>query len=239
MIIIQQTQGTSLSNLVVDEIAFQTETGATSTEIYTFEYDGNYWQKTLPGPTATVNMADYGITFSGTPSNTDIITVAYQPTVLPLHYFSVGKGVNSVKINENFSALQTQTNANETNINTIANTALLKDGSNLTQSIVDDFQKQTPIILSTDGNILLTDNRVHYLTLTGNNTNQVVLPAVVADNYSHTIILIVDGSEYSLDFANGTAGQIGMPVLLDGSLTYCIMYIYNKLDNRWYYNISQ
>jgi len=156
-----------------------------------------------------------------------------------MNVFQAGKGINATKINDNFSQLQTQTNSNETTINNVANNALLKDGSNLTQSIVNDFQKQTPIVLSTDGTIALTDNRVHYLTLTGNNTNKVQLPTISSDSYSHTVVLIVEGSNYSLDYANGTAGSIGNPILLDGTLTYSIMYIYNKIDNKWYYNVTQ
>lgn len=156
-----------------------------------------------------------------------------------MNVFQAGKGINATKLNSNFSQLQTQANANETNINTLSNTALLKDGSNLTQSIVDDFQKETPIVLSTNGTISLTDNRVHYLTLTGNNTNQVQLPTITPDNFSHTVVLVVKGGNYSLNYANGTAGTIGSPMLLDSTLTYSIMYIYNKIDNRWYYIVTQ
>lgn len=239
MIIAQQTQGSSLSDLVVDEVTFQTETGATGVEFFTFEYDGNDWQKTYPAPSATVNIADYGITYTGTPINTDIISIAYQPTGADMFYFSVGKGINQTKLNANFANTQQEVNTNETNINNIANTALLKDGSNITQTMIDAFQQQTPIILSGDGNINLTDNKVHFLTLTGNNTNQVVLPTPASDGYSHTIILIVDGSNYSLNVANGTTGPLMTPVLFDSTNTYTVMYVYNKIDNGWYYAITQ
>ena len=156
-----------------------------------------------------------------------------------MNIFQAGKGINAVKINDNFSQLQTQSNNNETAINNIASTALLKDGSNLTQSIIDDFQQQTPIVLSTSGTIPLTDNRVYYLTLTGNNSNVIQLPVISSDIYSHTIILIVEGSNYSLDIANGTAGIMGAPLLIDANATYTVMYIFNKIDNRWYYVVTQ
>lgn len=156
-----------------------------------------------------------------------------------MNIFQAGKGINATKINDNFSQLQNQTNTNETNINTIANTALLKDGSNLTQSIVNDFNASEPIVLESSGTISLTDNRVHYLTLTANNNNKIQLPSISSDSFSHTIVLIVAPSNYSLNIAEGTYGTIGSPVLLDSTLTYSVMYVYNKIDNHWYYTVSQ
>lgn len=156
-----------------------------------------------------------------------------------MNIFQAGKGINATKINDNFSQLQNQTNTNETNINTIANTALLKDGSNLTQSIVNDFNASEPIVLESSGTISLTDNRVHYLTLTANNNNKIQLPSISSDSFSHTIVLIVAPSNYSLNIAEDTYGTIGSPVLLDSTLTYSVMYVYNKIDNHWYYTVSQ
>lgn len=158
---------------------------------------------------------------------------------MTLHIFQAGKGINANKINANFAEVQQQANTNESDINNIANTALLKDGSNLTQSIIDKFQQQTPIMLSTDGDISLTDNRVHYLELTGNNSNRVMLPTPGSDSYSHTIVLIVEGSSYSLDIANGTAGPISSQFNVDTEIPYNVMYIYNKINNSWYYSLSQ
>lgn len=236
MIIIQQTQGSSLSDLVVDEVAFQTETGATDVEFFTFEYDGNDWWKTLPVPSAMINIADYGISFTGTPANTDIISVGYSPS--DLNVFQAGKGINAVKINANFAEVQQHTNDNESNITAIANTALLKDGSNLTQTIIDDFQQQTPIILATtSGSITLTDNRVHFLELTGN--GEIILPTVNADQYSHTIVLVVQGGSYSLDIARDTAGTFASQFNVDIELPYNVIYMYNKIDQHWYYSLSQ
>jgi len=157
---------------------------------------------------------------------------------MTLSIFEVGNGINANKVNANFAELQTKTNVNETSINTIANTALLKDGSNLTQAIVDDFQKQTPIILTTtSGTITLTDNRVHFLELTGN--GEIVLPNMPTDQYSHTIVLIVQGGTYSLNIARSTNGPFASQFNVDVALPYNVTYIYNKIDQHWYYSLSQ
>ena len=94
MIIIKQVVGTDLTDLVIDENQFQTETGATDTTISAFEYDGADWQYNG----STVNLADYGISFTGTPVATDTIVVAYEPQ--SLHVFSPGKGINQGKLND-------------------------------------------------------------------------------------------------------------------------------------------
>lgn len=154
---------------------------------------------------------------------------------MAMNIFEVGKGINATKINANFAELQNQTNSNETAINTVANTALLKDGSNLTQSAVDAFKQETPNVLSADGTIALTDNSANFLTLTGNGT--ISLPAISIDQYSHTITLVVDGSSYSLDL--GTIKHLYLPLTIDTTQTYSVLYIYNKIDNSWYYSITQ
>lgn len=154
-----------------------------------------------------------------------------------LNIFESGKGINAVKINYNFSEVQSQSNANEAAINNIANTALLKDGSNLTQSAIDTFQQQVPNILSGSGNISLTDNTANFLTLTANNSNKIVLPAVASDEYSHTISLIVAGSSYGLNL--GTSYHLYNNLSIDTTKTYNVLYIYNKLDNHWYYSLTQ
>lgn len=158
-----------------------------------------------------------------------------QEYKMVLNIFQAGKGINATKINDNFSQLQTQSNSNETAINTIANTALLKDGSNLTQSIIDRFQQQTPNVLSSSGSISLTDNTANFLTLTGNGT--IVLPTISPDQYSHTIILVVGGNSYSLNL--GTSYHLYNNLAIDTTKTYNVLYIYNKLDNRWYYSLTQ
>lgn len=235
MIIAQQTQGSSLSDLVVDEVAFQTGTGATDILIASFEYDGADWQ--YDGNTITTQQLEenYGISFAGTPVNTDTIVVAYQPTGTALHYFSPGKGINQVKINYDFSTLQQQANSNESAINTISATALKKDGSNLTQTIIDEFQQQTPNVITSSGAISLTDNTANFLTLTGDGS--ITLPTVASDSYSHTITLVVEGGEYSLSL--GTAYHLYSPVTIDTTETYNVMYIYNKIDGNWYYYLTQ
>lgn len=158
---------------------------------------------------------------------------------MTLYVFQAGKGINATKVNANFSEVQQQANDNETDLTTLANTALLKDGSNITQTMVDEFQKQTPVILSGNGNINLTDNKVHFLTLTGNNSNKVVLPTPASDSYSHTIVLIVQGSNYSLNISNGTAGHLYNDTSVNTTSPYNVMYIWNKLNNSWYYSLTQ
>ena len=154
--------------------------------------------------------------------------------------FQAGKGINATKLNSNFSEIQQKANTNESNINQIANTALLKDGSNITQSVVDQFQQQTPIILSNrSGSISLTDNKVHFLTLSANNNNKIVLPTPASDNYSHTIVLIVQGSIYSLNISNGTAGHLYNDTNVNTTSPYNVMYIWNKINNSWYYSLTQ
>lgn len=154
---------------------------------------------------------------------------------MALNIFEAGKGINAVKINDNFSQVKSQSNINETAINNIANTALLKDGSNLTQSAINTFQQQTPNILSADGTISLADNTANFLTLTGNGT--ISLPAVAADQYSHTISLVVAGGDYSLGL--GTIYHLYNNLDIDTTKTYNVLYIYNKLDNHWYYSLTQ
>ena len=154
---------------------------------------------------------------------------------MALNIFEAGKGINAVKINDNFSQVQSQSNTNETAINNIADTALLKNGSNLTQSAINTFQQQTPNILSTSGTIALTDNSANFLTLTDNGT--ISLPSIPADQYSHTINLVVAGSAYSLDL--GTTKHLYNPLTIDTTQTYNVLYIYNKIDNSWYYSLTQ
>lgn len=154
---------------------------------------------------------------------------------MTMNVFQAGKGINADKINANFSELKQQANANESAINTVASTALKKDGSNLTQSIINDFQSQTPNVLTRSGTISLSDNTANFLTLTGNGTIQ--LPSVSADNFSHTISLIVKGGAYNLNL--GTTYHLYNDLSINKANTYCVLYIYNKIDNHWYYSLTQ
>lgn len=157
---------------------------------------------------------------------------------MTMNVFQAGQGINCNKLNANFSDLQTQTNTNESNINTIASTALKKDGSNLTASIIADFQKQVPNIITGDNTITLTDNSANFLTLTGNGV--IALPPIVADQYSHTVTLVVEGSNYSLDIQTATGGKhLFNDLDIDPTQTYNVLFIYNKLDNSWYYSVTQ
>ena len=183
MIIVSQVVGSGLTDIVVDENQFVTQTGATGILFAAFSYDGADWK--YGGNTVT--MSDYGVTFDGTPTSGDEICVAYDPQ--GIWVFSPGKGIYMVKLNHNFATLQQESNTNETNITNIANTALLKDGSNLTPDIIVDFQSQVPNILSASGTITLTDNTANFLTLTGNGV--IALPTILPDNYSHTIVLFL------------------------------------------------
>lgn len=157
---------------------------------------------------------------------------------MTMNVFQAGQGINCNKLNANFSDLQSQTNTNESNINTIASTALKKDGSNLTASIIADFQKQVPNIITGDNTITLTDNSANFLTLTGNGT--IDLPPITADQYSHTITLVVEGSNYSLDISTATGGKhLYNDLTIDSTQTYNVLFVYNKIDNSWYYSVTQ
>ena len=235
MIIIAQTSGIGLTDLAVVESVYVSRTGM---PFETFDYDGADWIRTTGGDSTVVDLLnEYGITYSGTPVASDQISVAQQPS--QLWEFFAGNGINCKKLNENFAELQQITNNNENSINNIASIALLRDGSNLTQDAIDAFQQQTPVILSGDGDFSLSDNKIHFLTLTGNNNNRIVLPAITPDTYSHTIDLIVNGSNYSLNVANGTAGTMSSPSLFDTTRLYTVLYIYNKINNSWYYCLGQ
>lgn len=153
-----------------------------------------------------------------------------------MHTFEAGKGINAVKLNENFTEVVDLANANETALLRIEQTALRKDGRNLTQDIVDKFKQDEPIVLgSRQGNIALTDNKTHFLSLAGN--GKIVLPSVADDQFSHTITLIVEGSNYSLEL--GTTKPILTRENIDVSKTYNLLYIYHKVNRAWYYYITQ
>ena len=236
MIIASQVVGTGLTDIVIDENQFATQTGATEVLFATFTYDGADWE--YDGNTITPEnlTALYGVSFDGTPTSGDEICVAYDPQ--SLWKFSPGDGINMVKLNYNFGAIQQQANTNETNINTIANTALLKDGSNLTPDIIAEFQSEVPNILSGSGTITLTDNTTNFLTLTGDAV--IALPAIAADDYSHTIEVIVEGSQYSLDISTATGGRhLYNDSEVDSEYTYSVLFIYNKIENAWYYSLTQ
>lgn len=153
-----------------------------------------------------------------------------------MHTFEAGKGINAVKINENFTEVIDLANANETALLQLSQTALLKDGSNLSQDVVDKFKQDELIVLENrQGDIVLTDNKTHFLSLSG--AGKIVLPTVLTDQFSHTITLIVDGSSYSLDL--GSTNVILTKGDVDVAKTYNVLYIYHKVHRAWYYYISQ
>lgn len=153
-----------------------------------------------------------------------------------LNVFKAGNGINCTKLNENFEKVRQQANSNETELTKIDSTALRKDGSNLTQDIVNDFKKDYPVTLETSGEISLDDNKAYFLTLTGNGT--IKLPTVQTDQLSHTITVVVQGSEFSLDLGT-TYHLVQNPSYVDLSNPYSVLYIYNKIDNKWYYCLTQ
>lgn len=154
-----------------------------------------------------------------------------------MYTFVAGKGINCTKINSNFTDLQNISNTNETQINTLANTALLKDGSNLTSTIIDEFNTVTPIVLANQsGTIVLQDNKQYFISLAAGAT--ISLPTIASDSVSHTISVVVQGSSYSLDL--GTNGKsLGSLMAIDPTKPYQILYIYNKIDNSWYSCLGQ
>lgn len=220
-----------LTDLVVDEATYQTATGFSTNTISIYTYDGADW--TDADTSTTVDFTTLGISYTGTATTGDEILVAFHPSEMEL--FSAGKGVNCVKLNTNFDQVMSDTNDNETQINDIATNALQNDGSNLTQTIIDEFQQQTPNLLSTSGTIALSDNTANFLTLTGNGT--ISLPTIAPDQYSHTISLVVVGSAYTLDL--GTTKHLYNPLAVDTTQTYNVLYIYNKIDSSWYYSLTQ
>lgn len=156
-----------------------------------------------------------------------------------MHTFEAGKGINALKINENFTEVMDLANSNETALSQLSQTALLKDGSNLSQDVVDKFKQDEPVVLENRlGDIALTDNKTHFLSLSGN--GKIILPNIADDQFSHTITLIVDGGSYTLDASNGgSLPQILTKSNVDVSKPYNILYIYHKVHKTWYYYISQ
>lgn len=152
-----------------------------------------------------------------------------------MYTFVAGKGVNVNKLNPNFTEVKDEANANESALTAISNTALLKDGSNITQDLKDTFMSETETIISSAGNISLLDNTSNFLTLTGNGT--IVLPVIAADQLAHTIRLVIDGGSYSLNL--GTTKHLLTNPDVDTTLPYFVMYIFNKIDSSWYYSLSQ
>lgn len=239
MIIIAQIVGMTLTDLAVDE---QTYESRTSNAFTIFQYDGADWNNITPGQSGVVTPADWGVSYTGTPVANDEIAIAWQP-MQDLWEFNSGDGINQKKLNENFAELMQKSNTNETNINDLSTTALLADGSNITQTMIDAFNRQTPNIISGDGDIALQDNSSNFLTLTGNNSNKIVLPVIGPDPYSHTINLVVQGSAYSLDINTATGGHHLYNGIyygdIDSTQTYNILFIYNKIDGFWYYSVTQ
>jgi len=150
--------------------------------------------------------------------------------------FSPGEGIPAPDLNDNFEKLRVAANANETALAAIATTALRADGSNVSQDLINQFNRNSPIVLSSaSGSISLEDNADYFVTLAGNAT--IVLPTVPADVYSHTITMVVDAGGFTLNL--GTANHLVNNDLINPANPYAVMYIYSKIDNTWYYNLTQ
>lgn len=161
---------------------------------------------------------------------------------MTMYTFQAGKGINANKINSNFTEVKDQANANENNINTIMNTSLKKDGSNLTDSIINEFQKEIMYTYSAKNVIILDEshfaNKTVCLRLTGNGQIRLYNPTDII--HSNTVRLIVQGSSYTLDVDYATGGRhLYNNLNIDPTQTYCVLFIYNRLDNNWYYSITQ
>lgn len=153
-----------------------------------------------------------------------------------MYTFEAGKGINCTKLNANFTEVQGDANANEIALQTLDSTALRKDGSNLTSQIITAFNQTTPVILQNQsGTISVADNTTYFITLSNNAT--ISLPSIAADQKSHTIICIIHPNSKSLSF--GTTKHLSSPSVFDNSNPYQVMYIYNKIDNNWYYCLGQ
>lgn len=70
-----QTEGSGLTNIVVDIDAFETQITASGS--YDFVYDE--WENSWMFHSSPANLANYGITYTGTPADYDTITVIYSP----------------------------------------------------------------------------------------------------------------------------------------------------------------
>lgn len=79
---ISQTVGSSLSNLTVDVSMIEAQIGTAQDATLAFTYNGVNW--TLDGN--VVNIATYGISFTGTPITDDVITVVYTAPVKIKNY---------------------------------------------------------------------------------------------------------------------------------------------------------
>lgn len=152
-----------------------------------------------------------------------------------LNVFEAGKGINANKLNENFDLCKIDANANEAELVQIATDSLKKDGSNLTQEVIDAFNQTDANEIIGNGVITLDDNSVNFITLEAN--SEILLPVVPSDNLSHTIVAVIAGGSFSLNL--GTSKYLVQNLLLDISQPYSVLYVYNKLDNSWYYCLTQ
>lgn len=67
------TTSTTISNIAVNNITFQDAIMVYASDTYVFTYDGTNWSYSGDN----ISIADYGITFDGTPASGDTITVTF------------------------------------------------------------------------------------------------------------------------------------------------------------------
>ena len=83
---ITQSAGTSLSDLAVDKATFEAYVGTTANVSLTFLYDNGNW---YDENTELVNIADYGISYVGTPENNDQLAVVYEKATTQSNYSEI------------------------------------------------------------------------------------------------------------------------------------------------------
>lgn len=234
--IILRVEGT-ITNVAVDEKKYASQMGVVDSSIKSYLYDGAVWVD--EDDSSTADFTTLGITYDGTAAQNDTIIVAYHKSAMTI--FVAGEGIPAPDLNTNFDQLKTQSNQNESDIITIENTALRIDGSNIDDATIAAFNRNITVTLPTTGSSTLTDNAEHFLAPAGNCTLN--MPSVAqGDQYSHTINVAVQGSNFSVTLKED--GQIITRHLLNGenvntTLPYNLLLMYNHSDGHWYYYISQ
>lgn len=150
--------------------------------------------------------------------------------------FNAGEGVSAPDLNQNFEDLRVQSNTNESGINDIEANALRIDGSNVTDALVNEFNRMPVVVLGTSGTLQLTDNADHFLAPTGNCT--LTFPTIPqGDTHSHTINVAVQGSNYSV--THNLTHHLLNDLSVDTTAPYNLLFMYNYSDGNWYYYLTQ
>jgi hypothetical protein len=70
-----QTTGSGLTNILIDRVKFSEKVSPSLSDTLVFAYDGDKW---VDGDSNEVDLAEYGISFVGTPVATDALTTTYS-----------------------------------------------------------------------------------------------------------------------------------------------------------------